>query len=121
MSGVTRRTAGTSRATVDAVLGEAQEDGLVRISRGLIHILEPESIAQRRTLSPRLQTSPTDLRAYRERLARRQDQIEDRRSRQELLFALSSALFHFLQSGSKNVDENGLHQVEDLRPGCCRQ
>jgi CRP/FNR family transcriptional regulator, cyclic AMP receptor protein len=38
--------AGTSRATVNAVLREAQERGLVRLRRGRVHILEPHTIAQ---------------------------------------------------------------------------
>jgi len=38
--------AGTSRATVNAVLREAQERGLVRLSRGHVHILGPDSLAR---------------------------------------------------------------------------
>lgn len=38
--------AGTSRATVNAVLREAQADGLVRLSRGRIQILEPDALSR---------------------------------------------------------------------------
>lgn len=38
--------AGTSRATVNAVLRDAQENGLVRLTRAHIHVLEPDSLAR---------------------------------------------------------------------------
>jgi CRP-like cAMP-binding protein len=39
--------AGTSRATVNDVLGEAQERGLVQLRRGTIRILDPAALVER--------------------------------------------------------------------------
>lgn len=39
--------AGTSRATVNRVLGEAEKDGLVSISRMKIHVLDPATLERR--------------------------------------------------------------------------
>jgi CRP-like cAMP-binding protein len=39
--------AGTSRATVNAVLREAQERGLIKLGRGRVQILDAESLAER--------------------------------------------------------------------------
>ena len=39
--------AGTTRQTVNRVLGQAQDEGLLRLSRGRIVILDPEGVARR--------------------------------------------------------------------------
>jgi CRP-like cAMP-binding protein len=39
--------AGTTRQTVNRILNEAQEDGLVRLTRGRIVIVDPEGVARR--------------------------------------------------------------------------
>ena len=39
--------AGTSRATVNAVLRDAQERGLVELSRGSVRVLDAEALARR--------------------------------------------------------------------------
>ncbi len=39
--------AGTSRATVNAVLGDAQERGLVKLGRGTVYVLDRDGLAQR--------------------------------------------------------------------------
>jgi CRP-like cAMP-binding protein len=39
--------AGTSRATVNRVLGEAAAEGVLEVGRGKINILEPDKLAKR--------------------------------------------------------------------------
>ena len=39
--------AGTLRATVNAVLGDAQERGLVKLGRGRVYVLDRDGLAQR--------------------------------------------------------------------------